>query len=320
MRPLPVVAALLLPLLAGCISLPEDSDAATGQPLPPADERIDGMTAEETKVDTVEPCDSGGGIQLPPGNACAKRVLTVTGRSGVASLPVDLSTVNGAVAIVAGTGDAWSFVAEIHVRALTEDAARKGLDSAWSWSHEESGAHHLRAAPTPASTSPAVDSLGATLVGASYQVVLPAWTTLDVAIATTNGAVAVTGFAMDGLDVETSNGAIAVAGQTPSASLVTDNGGIDAILTPIASGTYAMKTTNGRIALGVPEDRAHGYDASAKTTNGNIDFELSDGDTEETNAPASSTATFKTHGYESRTIQTRIEAETTNGGIDVSPI
>lgn len=320
MRPLAVVAALILPLVAGCISLPEDSDAATGQPsLPPAEDRIDGMTSEESAVDTVTPCDNGGGIQIPPGGYCATRVLTVTGRSGVATLPVDLSTVNGAVSIVAGTGDAWSFIAEIQVRALTEDAAREGLDTTWTWSHEESGKHHLRAAPVAAGPG-AVDALGATLEGASYQVVLPAWTTLDVVIATTNGAVSVSDFRMDGIDVKTTNGAIAVVGDAPAATLVTENGAIDAALMPTASGRYAMKTTNGKITLGVPEDRSRGYDASAKTTNGNVEFELEDGETSETNAPASSTATFKTDGYESRAIQTQIEAETTNGSISVGPI
>lgn len=320
MRPLAVVLALLVPLAAGCISLP-DQPGATGSSstIPPAEDRIDGMTAEETKVDTIEPCDDDGGIQIPPGRVCAKRVLTVTGRSGVLSLPVDLSTVNGAISITSGPGDAWSFIAQIEVRALTEDAARRGLDTTWSWSHEEGGEHHLRAAPTPASTG-AVDALGATLEAASYQVVLPSWAILDVKAEATNGAMVVQGFRLDGLELKTTNGAFLVEAQTPSATLSTTNGAIEASLVPTASGAYKMSTTNGQIVLGVPEDRAHGYDATGRTTNGAVEFDLEDGETSETNAPASSTATFKTDGYENRAIQTKVDLETTNGAIVVGPI
>lgn len=316
-----LVVLLLAPFAAGCISLPDEARSADSRPeLPPLpEERFDGMSAEASAEDSVDACDNGGGLQIPPGSVCARRQLLVTGRTGVVHLPVELTTLNGAVSLVAGPGDAWSFAADIRVRALTEEAARKGLDTTWAWSHEDSEGHHLRAAPVAPSAG-SVEALGATLEYASYQIVLPAWAILDVRASGTNGAMTVTGFQMDGLDLSTTNGALVAHARAPAARLVTTNGAIEAQLTPTGSGTFTLETTNGRLGLAVPEGPSRGYDASATTTNGRIDVALRDGETSETHAPGSSTVRFLTRGYDSRTIQTSVSLSTTNGAIALTPL
>lgn len=307
---------LLVAGLAGCIQAPDEvSDqfqpAATAPPT-----RIEGMTAEATHVDATVPCEGQGSIQIPPKGACAERQLEVVGRIGVDALPVDLSGPNGGVTIVPSVGDAWRMHATVRVRALTEDEARKGLDTAWAWTHEGPDGHALIAGPT--SPLP-LDLLGASVEHTAYEIELPSWVVLDLTADLTNGAVIVTGFDMGTVDVETTNGEIALAGGARDVHVATTNGAIHALLAPLASGSFDFETTNGQVVLEVPEGRTRGYDVDVATTNGQIEILLRDGTLDRSRDPGSSSAKFRSHAFDTRDIQTQVTIETTNGQVLVAP-
>lgn len=327
MRTLLTALALLVPLaLAGCLappasledaSSPDDREAAA----PPPADRVDGMTAEASQEDSSGPCDDGS-TRVPPMPWCATRVLTVQGRIGVDSLPVDLSSVNGGIVVRGdGAGDAWSFVATVKTRGASEEDARAALDEAWSWSHEGPEGHHLRAGPADAAGAlplpvPVVLSTDSRLAGAQYELVLPSWVLLDVEAETSNGAIELLDVRAGSLRARTSNGAITATGTADDADLSTSNGRIEADLRPSASGEYEMSTSNGAISLTVPEGAAHGYDLDARTSNGDIDIRLRDGQVDEEERGH---ARFRTDRHDARGIQTSVKLDTSNGAIEVAP-
>lgn len=309
MRSIPIALAALV-ALAGCISIPETEGGAFEPTSSAPFDRIEGMTAEETKADAAVPCNDGG-LQLPP-RACAERTLTVTGRIGVDRLPVDLEAQNGAIRIEAVDGDAWSFEATVRVAALTEEDARRALDIAWSWSHEEGGQHVLRAGPTPMASGVEIGT-SPHVVAATYTVRLPAWIVLDLDAETDNGQILVDGFEMATVDVETSNGGISLRGAVATLDAQTSNGEIELDLVP-RGGAFDLATSNGRIELELPDERVYGYAIAAETTNGRIEIDLPDGEVE----GEEDEKTFRTRGFASRDVRTSITAETTNGAIRIT--
>ncbi|HET6405583.1 MAG TPA: hypothetical protein VFH78_13150 [Candidatus Thermoplasmatota archaeon] len=304
----------LATLAAGCIAVPEESDAATLQPAdaPPAEERIQGMTAEVTQTDAAVDCKDSG-LTIPPG-FCAERVVVATGRIGLDTLPVELIGTNGPIELRRSDGDAWSFTATVRVRAVTEDLARAALDTAWSWSHEDAdGSHALRAKPAAAGS---LGWLSASVRYVEYKVALPEWLVLELTASTDNGGIHVARMAMGDADLETDNGEIIVSGTAHNVRARTDNGQIIASLRPAASGVIDLATDNGQIILEVPEGRAFGYDVAGKTDNGQVIIGLRDGDVRKTEDGA----TFRTRGYDGRAIQTKVALETDNGQAIVSPL
>lgn len=312
-----LILLALAPLAAGCIN-PEALDRADAAiaPAPPADERITGMTMEETKVDSIVPCDDNGSALLPRESACAERILEARGRIGETSLPIELDSVNGAIVITAGPGDAWSFLAKVRVEAADEEGARKALDEAWAWSHEEGGRHQIKAGPVE--SVPSVTSLLAVtprVRSAAYQLVLPEWVVLDVKADTSNGAITIGHFRATALVAHTSNGAITVAGVARNVDLDTSNGAITATLAPDSEGAWRASTSNGAITLEVEEGRSLGYDVDATTSNGRITILLDDGDltTDERNHKH-----FTTEDFASRAHRATVTLETSNGAITVT--
>lgn len=311
MRPLVALLPLAL-LLAGCIAPPENEDVRPAAVPPPPQDRIEGMTAQETKVDRKVDCGGNPGV-------CYERDLLVAGRIGLEELSVALDATNGAITLTAGPGDAWSFHATVRVRAPTDEDAREGLDTAWTWSHEENGVHALKAGPTPTGPVslpipilPAASP--ASVVSARYEVVLPAWLLLDVTADSSNGAITLTGLRTSRIEADTSNGAILLHAEVKDVTADTSNGAIEAVLRPTASGTLQFDTSNGQIQLALVEDAAHGYDLAADTSNGRVTIELRDGDLDQDKT----SATFRTSGYETRRIQTKVALDTSNGAIHVT--
>ena len=308
----PTLFVLAILAIAGCIEVPA-SERETFSAAAVPDDRVDGMTAEETKEDSIVACNPGSTLDLPPGT-CAQRILAVEGRIGVDRLPVQLVTNNGGFIVRAGEGDAWSLLATIVVRGPTEDMARDGLDTAWEWGHEAEGGHAVYARPVPlAEGVPGLRALSTSVVSATYELTLPSWIVLDVQGLTTNGEALVDGFEMGEVDIETTNGEIALAGAASDVRLATSNGEIVARLTPTARGSWSFSTTNGEILLGVPEGRSYGYDVAARTQNGDVEILLEDGQVVETEDGA----TFRTDGYDDRALRTSVELQTSNGEIVV---
>lgn len=320
-RPLPLLALALALTLAGCIQAPEElSDEFEPAAAAPPPDAIEGMTAEVVQTDAIVACE-GGGI-LASASACAERVLEVHGRIGIEALPVDLAAPNGQVTLSPSAGDAWSFLATVRVRGLTEEQAREGLDSAWAWSHEGPDGHALVAGPTGVGDGSPIGPvpLGAQVERATYEVTLPSWLFLEVLrIEATNGGFVATGFDLGEVDIETTNGEIVLAGSAKDVRIKTTNGGINLVVAPSASGVFEMETTNGQILLTLPEGRSRGYDLDAATTNGQIEILLQDGHADVQAEPGSNRASFRTKSYESRAIQTTVALSTTNGQIVVAP-
>lgn len=311
------VSLLLLAPLAGCIEAPqpdEETPASTREPLPaavaPPVDRIEGMSAEETKEDTVGRCEDGG-LGVPPGAFCAQRVLTVVGRVGLDELPVvDLRSVNGAIRVTEGPGDAWSFHAVVKTRALTEEDARRSLDEGWAWSHEEDGVHHLKAGPRAG-----IPLVGATVTHSEYAVVLPGWLRLgEASLRTTNGEIVLGSFAAESLDAKTTNGDITTMARLHDAHLQTTNGDLHAVLVPTQSGEWTLRTTNGDVDLVASEHLTRGYEIEAETSNGDVEIRLTQGKVKEESRDRK---TFRTDGFESRDVQTRVRATSTNGDVTV---
>ena len=314
MRPLAPLLPVALLLLAGCIAPPEgDEDVRPSAVPPPAEDRIDGMTAQVTQQKDQK-VDCGGS----PG-VCYERDLLVTGRIGLDELPIELDGSNGAITVTAGPGDAWSLHATVRVRAPTDEEAREGLDEAWTWSHEESGAHALKAGPKP--TGPVSlpipllpGATPATVVAARYEVVMHAWVVLAIAADSSNGPIAITGVSTSSIDVDTSNGAILLRADVEDVTAQTSNGAIEAFLRPTGSGTLAFETSNGQVHLGLVEDAAHGYDLAADTSNGRVSILLRDGDLDQDKTSAA----FRTNGYSERRIRSEVSIDTSNGAITVT--
>lgn len=316
MRNAMIVACALLG--AGCLALPEDADRLEAARAPSADERIEGMTATLSKSDAMVPCNDGaGGIQVPPPGVCAERTLVVEGRIGLATLDVDLTSDNGGITILPSEGDAWSFRALVRVEGRDEETARRGLDEAWSFSHEEGGEHRIRAGPAPMTPAqlPDVLSAGARVRSTTYELRLPAWVELSIDASTDNGRITIGEFVMRELSATTDNGEIQVEGVACDVGLQTDNGSIQAELQPRGACSWSMATDNGSIRLRVPERRDTGYDLDATTDNGRIDIDLEDGDL---SADGSNHERFVTTRYDERDHRAAVTLLTDNGSITVN--
>lgn len=319
MRLLLAILASASILLAGCIQAPEgetpasthDARAIPDDDLVPPVDRIEGMSAEETAEDAVGICPDNG-ITIPPGGWCGERTLLVEGRIGLDRLPlVDLRSVNGDVEIREGAGDAWSFLAVVKTRGLTEEDARRALDEGWSWSHEDGeGGHHVKASPTPR-----IPLVGAGVTQLEYVLVLPGWVALDeVLVSSTNGDLHVTGFKMGTLRLDTTNGDVVARGRADDVSVSTTNGEIEAVLLPVKGGAWSFRTTNGDVELVASEHLSRGYDVEGRTTNGEVEILLTQGKVKDEDR---NHKTFRTDGYEQRSVRTEIDLASTNGGITV---
>lgn len=312
--PILLVAGLAL---AGCITVPEDSNTATRT------ERVtnDGgaMTARETREDSVAPCASGLG--LPGGTSfCATRVVTVTGTiSGVSRMSVSLSTFNGGVSVGQSDEGDWGFVATLEARGATAEAAKANLDNVeLAWSHEDGGSHHLDVQARQKVEARAGEGYAAKLAAT-----MPPELVMALTATTSNGGIDVMGAITDGLVLTTSNGGIEARASVTDVVVKTSNGGIDAHLLPTSSGGMTLGTSNGRISLAVTESPRHGYSIDASTSNGEIDYDLRDGEAgpcpggSEYYTPPCTKRSFETRNFASRAVKSQVSLSTSNGAIEV---
>lgn len=313
----PAVTAILAAfavLAAGCIAPPDDGGATGAR----TSNRGGEMTSQEKAEDKVALCGSGG---LPSiggeGSFCAERVIDVTGTiSGISRMDASLASFNGNVQLTGGAEGEWSLKAVLRARGATEEAARANLENIeFEWSHTDGSSHFLEAK--------AEQKDGARGVSAEISAVLPRTIALVVVAATSNGNVAVEDVATEGLSASTSNGNVQVDASVTQVQLATSNGNIAGKLRPTSSGRWDAGTSNGGISLEVPEDAARGYDITAATSNGKVEFDLDDGQTTRS-GPSNpyydpqNDGHFVTNGFSGRSIQTTVTLGTSNGSIRVS--
>lgn len=313
----PAVASIVLVLAlfaAGCIAPPEDGGATGARTANRGGE----MTSQEKQAeDKVALCGSGG---LPSiggdGSFCAERVIDVTGTiGGISRMDVSLASFNGDVDLTGGKEGEWSLKAVLWARGATEDEARAKLENIeFAWSHTDGSSHFLEAK--------AEHKSGARGVSAQISAVLPRTMALVVVAATSNGNVAVEDVGTEGLSASTSNGNVEVDASVTQVQLATSNGNIAGTLRPTASGRWDAGTSNGGISLKVPEDAAHGYEITAATSNGKVEFDLRDGQTSRS-GPSNpyydpqNDGHFVTDGFARRAIQTTVTLGSSNGSITV---
>lgn len=297
--------------LSGCLASSVEPAA-----LPGAQQRGD-MTAEES-----EATDEG----MEGGRYYAERAVTVQGTMTLDTLPADLSTVNGNIDVAGKEGEAWSAVFTLRGEGASPEAARENLERiTLEWSHTDGSRHFLGAAITmerPEESGPSIGPLqlpNLVQVGTTgsqsghIAVVLPSGVLASLAARTVNGNLGLAGLRTDVLELETTNGNVDAEAGIASAELAATNGNLGLRLTPWRSGAVGGSTTNGNVALEVPEDARHGYDVEARTTNGRAEVGLRDGQ----RGGGEERVTFRTDGFESREIQTRIVAESVNGNVAV---
>ncbi|PSG97109.1 hypothetical protein BRD56_07010 [Thermoplasmatales archaeon SW_10_69_26] len=144
----------------------------------------------------------------------------------------------------------------------------------------------------------------------------------EAALATDNGDIGLVGD-VPVLDATSDNGHVSVASSRLSeGSIETDNGGIDMKTEPIRSGELSLVSDNGAIEVFLAHGDDIGYEVTGASDNGPVEVELvdeeSDDETEagDERGPDHSESA-RTAGYEDRSIQQSIDAETDNGPIEI---
>lgn len=306
-----VVAALAL---AGCIALPEDPND-----LPPRDPATGGsMTASETTTEKSELCTQDLGLAAGD-RFCAERLVTVTGTvSGFDRLDVDLETFNGAVKIGPSSGDAWGFVATLRARGATaSEAMAKVEDIAFAWAHEGAGGHFVEVVAEHDG-----DTEGRSV---AIELTMPRALAMRLSATTSNGEIHVEDARTDGLALTTSNGKVTARADVTQVAIVSSNGALDAQLRPIGDGRWSLVTSNGAIALEVPEGGSYGYSMDGTTSNGEVDYALRDGakgdcpQGSQYYTPPCNHRTFETRSFRAREHAAYVSMITSNGKISVAP-
>lgn len=304
------LALVAAAIAAGCI---QPSDPAVADSPPPATHNEGGAMSATTQTKN-ETCSGNGGA------ACAARRVLVSGSMGeIQKMDLDLRTFNGHLSVKPGAAGSWSMTAVLKAYGSSQEDAQAQLEHVLlHWRHTDGASHFVQAEVRKESNDCCRNAEG------SLDVVLPADVTLVVTMSTTNGAVSVKA-RTDGLSVDTVNGQIQVDADVTQVALKSVNGQIQASLRPTASGRISAQTTNGQVALTLPEDARRGYDLDAKTTNGVVNIQLREGDVgpcptgSQYYTPPCNHRTFKTRDYDGRAIQSQVALEAVNGQLVAKP-
>lgn len=309
-----LIVLLIAAALSGC-TVPEETD-----PTEPS------TSQTETVTQTVTASPTTTGTSMPPTDGCAATV-TRSGDRFIARCTVEhtlapkagsdvvLRTGNGAIDATDGSGDS---TISLWGRGDTEAEARDAL----------ARIHLETDATTIIAFADKWQDMGAdidALVGGATLGMLEATTgngAIDILnlIGKTleadsgNGAIDITA-AFDSIKADTGNGAIDQSGPVKDMELRTGNGAIDANPTALG-GTWILNSGNGAMELVVEEGPTFGYDITATSPNGGIDFETTE--TEPVGQQSERAKHERTTGFESRTVQTTVTMTTGNGNLEIS--
>lgn len=245
------------------------------------------------------------------------------------TVSLSINSVNGAVEVIPWSGDTLKIDLEVKAKgSSTADAEEKLDDFVYDLSNDVNGVEQDFALTFPMTSM----SLWSTY-SVFIQVYVPDGEMDMMLIDTTNGAITIDDMEISSLDLDTTNGAIKVldvhtatinahttnggiSGSITSdvGVFTTTNGAIDIALEP-QSGLYRFDTTNGSIDLNLPDGTDVGFDIKLDTSIGSIDVNLPNIDY---NVDRSREKVGKTVGYDAKTIQIEIDADTTIGGIELN--
>lgn len=174
---------------------------------------------------------------------------------------VEVSNVNGKIAVEPAPGNTVEVVAVKTARAATTEAAKEAL--ARVEIEDQSSRELIRVATKIARTNGWMQRGG---VMVAYTVKVPA--NADVSFTTVNGGIEVTGLG-GRINAETTNGGVVARNVTGAIDASTTNGGVEVDLAAVAEGGAKLGCTNGGITLRLPHDARASI--SASVTNGGID-------------------------------------------------
>lgn len=247
--------------------------------------------------------------------------------AGTVSLSVE--SVNGAVEVTPWSGDTVKIDLEIKAKGSSTADAEDNLEEfRYDLSSDVSGGEQELALTFPLSSLTLWNTYSVFV-----QVYVPEGKMDKIIIDTTNGAISVDGLEISELNLDTTNGAIRLSDvQTSTITAHTTNGGISGTLSSTVgfitttngaidltldprSGSYNLDTTNGSIDLNLPSGTDIGYNINLDTSIGSIEVNLPNIDYD---VDRSREKVGETVGYDSKTVQIEIDADTTIGGIELN--
>jgi hypothetical protein len=253
--------------------------------------------------------------------------LTAPIEAGTVNLSVE--SVNGAVEVSPWAGDTVKIDLEVKAKGSSTVDAEDNLDDfVYDLSNDVSGGEQELALTFPMPSMSLWNTYSVFI-----QVYVPEGEMDMIQIDLTNGAITIDDLEISSLNLDTTNGAIQLSNiQTTSTIAHTTNGGISGTLSSAGgsfsttngaididlaaqSGSYNFDTTNGSIDVNLPSGSDIGYDINLDTSIGSIDVNLPNMDY---TVNRSREKVGETVGYDSKTVQIEIDADTTIGGIELN--
>ncbi len=136
----------------------------------------------------------------------------------------------------------------------------------------------------------------------------------DITLDSTNGAISFSDVVSSDISVHTTNGGISGTIAADEGNFATTNGAIELTVEP-ESGSYNLDTTNGSIDLNLPTGDDIGFNINLDTSVGGIDVNLPN---IVYSIDRSREKVGETIGYDTKTVQIEIDADTTIGGIELN--
>lgn len=257
----------------------------------------------------------------------AQDTVTFTGALTADSVLLDVNSFNGPIEVSTWDKDEYSISALIKAKGTTDAEAEENLDR-FEFDLDESfvlGKKRLVLRHNVAGTM--------NRYSVRIEVWLPADTTIDLDLDSSNGGMYLTdieggeinldtsngGFEFDNVkatkvDASTSNGPVTGRLDAWNADIDTSNGAITLTLPCTRSSTYELRTSNGPVQLEVSSSTSVGYNLDLSTRNSIVDIDLPNLDY------TVSTRTRKeahTIGLASKSVRITIDASTSNGSMRV---
>jgi hypothetical protein len=258
----------------------------------------------------------------------ATKDIPVTAPIEAGTVNLSIESVNGAVEVTPWSGDVVKIDLEVKAKGTSTQDAEDNLDDfVYDLSNDVSGGEQDLTLTFPMPSMSLWNTYSVFI-----QVYVPEGEMDMILIDTTNGAITIDDLEISSLDLDTTNGAIMLSDvHTSTINAHTTNGGISGIISSevgifsttngaididlaAQSGSYHFDTTNGSIDLNLPSGSDVGFDINLDTSIGSIDVNLPNIDYD---VDRSREKVGETVGYDSKTVQIEIDADTTIGGIEL---
>ncbi len=195
-------------------------------------------------------------------------------------IPVDVDSYNGAIAVTPSANDEIEIDATVTTRGFTQDLADAALEKLVPNAVVENGKLFVSANSVGGFSNSSVEFVlrvprkTFAKLHTSNGSIRVEGLAGEVECTTSNGSVQVSGLTGK-LKIKTSNGSIKIFDTVAEIGAKTSNGSITANFVPVGN-TNELRTSNGRVSIGLPKNMSVALDAS--TSNGTVTCELPLGD------------------------------------------